>query len=188
MNKKRANYQLAKELLDDLTPDKVKSKTKFLEVYERLVGAKDKQGLWHSRGLFRSKNIVAEKYELFLQLLSAVREKIKDSPDVVLEVGLNHARNINGLGPNVLTEIMNTYSPENFAVFNNNPVSSLAYLGFENFGSLEKKNFLGQKYLKFNKLIWELSQLCGFVDLSQVDHFLNFVYEKYAKPKKATTT
>lgn len=186
-NAKRAKYQRAKKLLDSLTSEKIKNKDQFLDVYEQLVGAKGKRGLWHSGGLFRSKYSVANCYDKFLAFLAVIKAKMEETPDVIMESVLPDVRNINGMGLNVLTETMNTYAPKRFSVLNRNPVTSLACLGFEKFGSLGKHSFSGRKYSKFNNLILELARLCEFDDLSQVDHFLDFVYWK-TKPKKATTS
>ncbi|GKT07175.1 restriction endonuclease PLD domain-containing protein [Desulforhabdus sp. TSK] len=185
--KKRQNYKQAKKLLDSMVSGEVKTKKQFLETYEKLVGSKGRPSLWHSGGLFRSKKAVARKHGAFIELVKAVRERLKEAPDIVFDVGLEHARKIEGLGLNVLTEIMNTYAPDRFAVLNQNPVGSLMHLGFEGFGTLNKLAFSGLKYAKFNSLIQELARLCKFHDLSQVDHFLNYVYWKYAKLEKAPT-
>ncbi len=187
LNAKRANYQHAQKILDSLTSESVKNKAQFLEIYEQLVGAEGKRGLWHSGGLFRLKYEVAACYDEFLSLLAVIKTKMAETPDVVMEAGLKYIRKIDGMGLNVLTEIMNTYAPKKFSVLNRNPVTSLVRLGFENFGSLEKHGFSGRKYSKFNNLILELAQLCRFSDLSQVDHFLNFVYWR-TKQEKAPKT
>ena len=184
LQRKRANYKKARNLLERLATENIGSKQAFLEVYDQLVGAKDTKSLWHSGGLFRLKEKVARSYRQFVRLLRALRSNIEATADVLIDISRQNAQQINGLGLNVITEIMNTYAPKKFAVLNRNPVSSLAHLGFEEFGSLNKKVFSGAKYAKFNSLIQELGRLCGFSDLAEVDHFLNYVYWNYAKPKQ----
>lgn len=182
LKNKGENYKKARELLDSLIDNDISSKSKFIKIYEQLVGVKDNGSLWHSGGLFRSKNSVADNYKKFLILLKEVRKKINSLPEIVFEIGLQHALEINGLGLNVLTEILNTYKPSKFAVLNRNPATSLSHLGFEEFKSFSKKSFTVEKYMRFNSLIKELAGLCEFSELSEVDHFLNYVYWKYAKP------
>lgn len=177
------NYLEARILLDNLATKKIKKKD-FLSNYEKLVEGENQ--LWHSGGLYRQKNRVAASYDLFIQLLNAIDVNIKKRVpiEVVFDIGIEYVRNIKGLGPNVLTEIMNTYDSKRFSVLNDNPVSSLSHLGFKNFGSLDKKYVTGKKYLEFNSLIKEVAKLCGFSNLAEVDHFLNFIYMKYVKPSK----
>lgn len=184
LKEKRANYKKAKSLLDKLATEEIRSKEDFSDIYEKLVGSQDSRALWHSGGLFRSKNKVAEHYEHFIEMLKMIRSNLNSADNVLFDKCRQHAQQIEGLGPNVITEIMNTYAPEKFAVLNNNPASSLSHLGFEEFGSLNKKFFSGNQYAKFNGLIREIARLCKFSDLAEVDHFLNYVYWNHAKPKK----
>jgi HKD family nuclease len=179
--KKQSNYSKANNILENLQSGKISNKSEFLMSYELLVGSKNKSPLWHSGGLYRSKEKVAKNYKIFLAMLRDIKRNIKNQPEVVLEKGLDYVRRIDGLGPNVLTEIMNTYSPTKFAVLNKNPISTLSVLGFENFGTLNKGNLSGATYKRFNAIISEIANLCSFKNLSQVDHFLNYIYWRYVK-------
>lgn len=182
--KRKEAYIKAKALLDDLLTMQIKNKTQFLSIYEQLVGKAGSKGLWYSGSLFRKKNDVAQNYPKFINLLKDIQKNLAEPPETLFNIGIKYAREISGLGPNVLTEIMNTYAPNKFSVLNKNPISSLTHLGFEVFKTLGKTNVTGVKYLEFNSLIQEIADLCKFKDLAQVDHFLNFVYFKYAKPQK----
>lgn len=181
---KSENYKKARLLLDSLVDKPIKTKEAFLKIYGQLVGEKDNGSLWHSGGLFRSKNAVADNYKKFLKMLQAVHSSINQKPETVFDVGIQHAVEIDGLGLNVLTEILNTYKPSKFAVLNRNPATSLAHLGFEEFKSFSKNSFSVEKYMRFNDLIKEIADLCEFKELSEVDHFLNYVYWAYAKPQE----
>lgn len=119
-------------------------------------------------------------------MLKAVHNSINQKPETVFAVGIQHAVDIDGLGLNVLTEILNTYKPSKFAVLNRNPATSLAHLGFEEFKSFSKNSFTVEKYIRFNELIKEIADLCEFKELSEVDHFMNYVYWAYAKPQEET--
>jgi len=180
---KRIRYKEAKKQLESLASGNINSKAAFLERYELLVGKEGVPALWHSGSLFRSKAKVASRYMRFINMLQAIRGNIKASPEVVLNIAREHAAEIGGIGLNVITEIMNTYAPRKFAVLNKNPTDSLEHLGFERFGSLNKALFTGSRYVRFNNLIRELATSCGFENLSDVDHFLNYIYWKYVKSK-----
>ena len=86
---------------------------------------------------------------------------------------------VKGLGVNVLTETLNTYSPNKCAVLNKNPLGSLSHLGFENFKRQE--SFNASDYEDYNGFIKEFAKSCEFKNLSQVDHFLNYIYWEHVK-------
>jgi len=44
-----------------------------------------------------------------------------------------------------------------------------------------KISFREEKYVEYNDLLKNVAVRCGFGDLSQVDHFMNYVYWKYVK-------
>jgi len=177
--RKERNYRKAREILDELADANISSRKEFLAYYEQLVGAAGQPGLWHSGSLFRLRNKVAIKYKTFIDMLRIIQNRTNSSPREQFEVGMSYVLKINGLGVNVLTEILNTYSPRKCAVLNNNPISSLNHLGFEKYKS--PNTFNGLDYDKYNDLIKEFAKSCVFTNLSQVDHFLNYVYWKYVK-------
>lgn len=174
-------YQEAKILLDKLISSRVMNKQRFLITYEKLVGGKGVPQLWRSGSINRSKNEVASQYNKFITMLRALKADIEKAPDVVFDIGLKHIRKIDGLGVNVLTEIMNTYAPRKFAVLNKNPIASLKYFGLQTINNTNKMNISAAKYTKYNSILSELANLCKFQNYSQVDHFLNFVYWDYVK-------
>jgi len=178
--KKNKKYRKAKKILDKMTAVDITSKREFLRYYEQLVGASGRDRLWHSGSLFRLKNNVAQEYKTFLSMLKTIQNIKNCSPKKQFEEGIKFVQKVKGLGVNVLTEILHTYSPNKCSVLNNNPLSSLDYLGFERFKT-QPNTFNGEDYEKYNELIKEFARLCEFQNLSQVDHFLNFVYWRYAK-------
>ncbi|OQX56400.1 MAG: hypothetical protein B5M53_01545 [Candidatus Cloacimonas sp. 4484_209] len=173
------NYKKAKNILDKICNNSITSKKEFMNYYERLIGKKGQSGLWHSDGLFRHKVWVAPKYKTFIKMACEIRNNIKKHPKEVFEIGLKYLKKVKGLGVNTLTEIMNTFAPKKFAVLNNNPVTSLKFLGFSVFPN--PNNFKPDVYDLYNSLISEFMKICGFKSLGQVDHFLNYIYWKYAK-------
>lgn len=128
---------------------------------------------------------VARHYQRFIDMIRDVRSHKDDPVDTAFGVALQHARQINGLGLNITTETLNTFAPARFAVLNKNSAGSLEHLGCTNIGSLDKRMFPIQKYVRFNDIMTELANRWQFTDLSQVDHFLNYVYWHHVKqPKK----
>jgi hypothetical protein len=168
-------YQKARQVLDEILDSSISSESEFLSFYEQLVGgAEKKEARWHSGSLFRNKQSVANEYKLFIEMLRTLKDNIEASPDKVFGLGLEYVKSIKGLGVNVLTEILNTYSPKRFAVLNNNPITSLKYFGCAEFP--HPGNFKPVNYLEYNELIGKISFLCKFDDMSRVDHFFNYIY------------
>lgn len=179
LTKKKKNYRKAKRLLEKLSSGDIQRKNDFVTIYNQLVGSKGQPSLWHSGGLLRQKTRVANKYRSFINMIIEIEKNITETPENLFEIGMGYAKNIKGLGVNVVTEVMNTYSPKKYSVLNKNPLSSLEHLGFTKFKG--QGSFKPGDYQEYNSIIFEFARLCEFDDLSQVDHFLNYIYWKYVK-------
>ncbi len=127
------------------------------------------------------KNKVAIQYRKFLDMLNELRRKIGEDPEEIFKIAKIHYGPIYGLGPNVATEILNTYLPEKYPILNNNPLSSLIRLGLTSFPN--QQSFQADTYGQYANLMTEIRKMCKFKDLAQVDHFMNFIYQKYIKAK-----
>ncbi|CCO45826.1 hypothetical protein VIBNISOn1_1590001 [Vibrio nigripulchritudo SOn1] len=180
---KRSNYREAKLLIEEFNTDSVKSKSDFMRVYEKLVGAAGQEKLWHSGSIFRSKNKVAESYQEFLKFTSFVSSDsvLSKKPQIVFEQVIPVKKKILGLGFNVITELLNTLEPEKFPVLNKNPIGSVKYLLGEEFK--EPGQFKSQDYQAYADFMGKLRTDIGAKDFIETDHFLNFVYWKYARNK-----
>jgi HKD family nuclease len=183
---KQNNYRRAREVLDKMTNTPPASRAEFLDAYGSLVGTAGATHLWHSSGIHRLKTKVANHYPRFLAMLHAIRPAIGGAPSDVFECGMSRARQIEGLGPNVVTEIMNTYAPHLYSVLNRNPIASLRKMYLRRFP--DPSVFGAEKYGEYNNLMQELVTRCGFADLSQADHFMNYVYWKYVKGIPSTVS
>jgi HKD family nuclease len=176
---KKENYRKAKKILKQLSSGNIKQEKDFVSLYNQLVGSEGQPSLWRSGGLSRQKTGIANKYRSFINMIIEMENNIGETPENLFEIGMSHAQNIKGLGVNVVTEVMNTYSPKQYSVLNKNPLSSLEHLGFTKFKG--QGSFKPKDYQEYNSIICEFARLCEFNDLSQVDHFLNYIYWKYVK-------
>jgi len=178
---KRSNYKEARLLIDELNSNKIKSKSDFMRVYEKLVGAAGHKKLWHSGSIFRSKNMVAESYQEFLKFISFLSSNSisSKSQKMIFEQTIPVKNKIVGLGFNVITELLNTLAPEKFPVLNKNPIDSIKYLLGEEFK--EPSKFKSEDYQTYADFMGKLRSDIGAKDFIETDHFLNFVYWKYAK-------
>tara|TARA_Y100000034_G_scaffold134953_1_gene205001 strand:- start:992 stop:2176 length:1185 start_codon:yes stop_codon:yes gene_type:complete len=178
---KRTNYEEARLLVHKLNTDSIKSKSDFMRVYEKLVGAAGQEKRWHSGGIFRSKNKVADSYREFLKFTSFASNEdiLNQTPKIIFDKVMPFKEKIAGLGFNVITELLNTLKPMKFPVLNKNPLGSVKYLLGKDFK--EPSQFKSDDYQAYADLMDELCTNIGAKDLIEMDHFLNFVYWKYAR-------
>jgi len=172
------NYARIPALLDRLIL--AKTRAGFLEIYEQLVGKKGQRGLWHSGGLLRKKNQVADGFLETCAMIRTVREYPEASATELFELGIPYVKRVVGLDVNVLTEVMNSYYPDRCPVLNNNPLGSMRHLAIGQFRG--PQDFKAKDYAKFTEILDYVRNLFAFDSMGCVDHFLNYVYWNYAKP------
>jgi HKD family nuclease len=174
--RKVRNYKKAKKILNEIISGDVKSRSDFIKLFDLLIGKEKSPGLWHSSGLARGRSSVEKKYKDVVKLINNIKLKLKLSPKDMYEYGCAEIDDILRFGVNKLTEIMNTYRPDKYSVLNKRSVVALKNLGF----SLNDypQTYNKDDYSQFNSILIELNKYCEFSDLSQVDHFLNFIYDK----------
>lgn len=155
------------------------SKVAFMALYERLVGCRNGEKLWHSGSVFRSKNKVSARRQRVVTLARALLRRTGEAPKSIYDSAIALAAGIPGVGPNIVTEMLNTLSPNRYAVLNNNPIRSLRELGMTRFPN--PQSFDGETYQEYCAFLAEVGRVCGMKSLSDVDHLMNFIYWKYAK-------
>jgi len=185
LNRRIENYKKAKEILELIRTTDL-SKTDFFDYYEKLVGKAGVKSLWHSGSIFRGKESVKEFYKEFKEMLNQITENIDKSPSDMLKkmekyYRVGNEEKIEGIGPNIMTEILNTYAPDRFAVLNQNPLTSIKKLGFEEFP--HSQNFRPKNYNDFTVLLSSIMNGYDFNTLGHVDHFLNYIYWKVKDDK-----
>lgn len=176
---RQESYPKAKKILDQLAAKKISTKKEFLDLYGDLVGIKGKKRYWWSGGLSRGAYKAAVNFEVIIQLIRAVRENMGKPPKEVFGLGLSYIRRVPKFGVNGLTEIMHTYDDSEYAVLNNNSKTSLVFISRAEFP--RPGGFAENDYERFVDLLQEVKTKCKFKSLGQVDHFLNYVYQNYAK-------
>ncbi|MEL0659153.1 restriction endonuclease PLD domain-containing protein [Psychromonas arctica] len=183
LQQKRQNYKEAKKLVRKINSNNIKNKDDFISVYEKLVGAAGEGQLWHSGSIFRSKNIVAKSYKEFISFVEVATDKdiLIQNPEQVFNKILPFKNSITGLGFNVITELLTTFKPSKFPVLNKNPIGSVKYLWGLEFK--EPGSFKSNDYKSYAEFMSTLSKDIGAEDFIETDHFLNYVYWKYARNK-----
>ena len=175
---RKQNYIKAYEIIELIRTENMDNST-FFSNYEKLVGKSGVKSLWHSGSIARGKSMVKENHLKFKTMLNEIHANLNKSPKVIFEVTEKYFKSgkkakINGLGINIVTEILNTYAPNKFAVLNQNPLTSIKAFGFESFP--HSQSFKSSNYEDFCNLIVSLMNTCEFESLGQTDHFLNFIY------------
>jgi len=183
---RKVNYNKAKSILETIRLEDIDDKT-FFNYYETLVGRKKVKSLWHSSNIARHKNAIKKHRIEFKSLLNEVVNIGSKSPSNIFDLFRKYYKKgnpekINGLGPNILTEIFNTYYPEKYAVLNDNPLTCIKFFGYEEFPPAQ--TFTPNNYQDFNILITALMKTYNFETLGQADHFLNYIYQLIKKEIK----
>ncbi|MEX0597027.1 MAG: phospholipase D-like domain-containing protein [Candidatus Paceibacterota bacterium] len=176
-----SNYKNAKSHLEKIRTENL-SKKDFFDLYENLVGKAGKKSLWHSGSIYRGKSKVQHHHLRFKELLDEIYSNLdKESHELysLVQAYIKYGSNkkIDGMGPNILTEIFNTYRPSKFGVLNDNPLTSIKFFSFEDFPN--SQSFKPENYRDFNLLLTGIMKAYKLTDLGQVDHFLNYIYWKH---------
>jgi HKD family nuclease len=175
-------YKEAAEILGSICDGGAPSKSEFLQLYGKLVGTSGEGSYWHSAGLQRAKHKIARRYRGMVTLLRKIRDHIYAPPGEVFALGRSLAEGIEGLGVNALTEAMITFDPKKFAVLNRNPLAVLESFGHPKFRT--PGAFRAEDYSRFVEQLECLREHCGFEYMTQVDDFLNFVFQRRARARK----
>jgi HKD family nuclease len=160
------------EKLRDIEKSVNLTASNFLKLYEPLAA-----GLWHSGGLHRGKNQIAEDAQGFQQALVALRALKSPGIDQAFSTLLRHLKNVNRAGINVLTEILHSLDNRRFAVMNQNSVSGMALAGHTDFPDKPNKNDLNAAdYVDFCKKAVSVRDELGLDDFTELDALFNYVY------------
>lgn len=182
---RRENYATARNLIlgSLLGGDPVTSEV-FKNVYRHLVGERGLGKLWHSGSVYRSKTKVIGQWSQVMEMIREIAADLTRSPETMYELGLRWMDRIDGIGPNIFTEFCHTLAPERYAPLNDNPVTSLRWLKRDAFP--QPSAFKPDDYGRFCRALGLLRERCGFADLGETDHFLNFVYWRHREDAKAS--
>lgn len=173
------DYKQARKALDKLADMNPFVQKRFEVLYESLVGAKNVRRLWHSGSVFRHKSKVLAHGRRVTSLVRILRDNISSSPGDIYRIAGDSTEDIPGIGPNIITEILNTFAPDRFAVLNSNPLGSLQKLGFKRYPAAP--SFKPETYAEYCELLQLLRRRCKLKTLGEVDHFLNYIYWRYVK-------
>lgn len=168
----------ARSKLDSIAAAKTINKSQFLTLYEPLVV----DHLWHSGGLHRHREKVANKAKIFQETLLMIEQVLNNKPEkfvpeIVFEPLIEKFKDIPQAGINILTEVLHSYDCDNFAIMNQNSVSGLALANIIGFPLRPtKKTVSAEKYVLFCKKCKQVCEALGLKNFTELDALLNYAY------------
>ena len=158
------------------TPLNVATKATFQAHLRDLMTSNGGRHLWgsgdiHRRGseaLYHPRNVIA-----FFALGRAVAARPPgDGYDAMRKAG----EPIPGVGLNMTTEILCTFAPDRYAVYNGNTVGALSTLGITTPAHPNFRAISSPRYERLCATIRALGGRIGSADFSETDAFLNWIY------------
>jgi len=177
-------YEEAKEILDYIADNNL-SKAEFIEEYEQLVGGINIDRIWHSSGLDRRKELVFRQHKTFRKMVQFVKANKDKDPAFVFEEATKFRDRINGVGPNIMAELMMTYNPKEFANINQNPIKVLQEVAQVDIKKTPR-SYSGNDYRIYCDIIKDIRKELGLKTMLEMDTFFNKIYwelknkERYA--------
>jgi HKD family nuclease len=172
------NREQARKILKRIEPATHLSQKVFLKHYNQLAGR-----LWHSGGLQRSNTRIAKTPNIFLQIVQTSANSDDLSIAEAFEKIRKLADNASGIGPNVLTEILQTYDNAKFAIMNKNSVAGMRLAGLVNFPEKPNRKIVdGKLYAEFCKQGDSLRRKLNLANLSELDAVFNYAYWQQDEP------
>lgn len=177
------NYAKAKEVLNEIIDSSQLTHARFSDLYQLLVGKAKSVKLWASGGIDRHKTKVLGNPQGFKEMAEFIRTNIQQTPGkLFIDVWKDHK--IDGIGVNIISEIMMTYDPMRCATLNKNPVTVLRSIGCDL--NARPVSYNSEEYDDYCHLLDEIRGELGLKNLIEVDAFFNEIYWEM-KRKMGTT-
>lgn len=141
-----------------------------------LIGSADGAHLWGSANIPRQGSKALEHEREMIQLFALARS-VSRRPAAEGYAAVREAANdIPGAGLNMATEMLCTFAPTRYAIYNGNTVGALAALGIEIARHANFRAIGPDRYARICGTINALGQRIGTTNLSDADAFLNWIY------------
>ncbi|RDI53661.1 restriction endonuclease PLD domain-containing protein [Flavobacterium glaciei] len=172
-------YDLAKENLEILASNKHLNANQFHNLFGPLVGHSGYKKLWHSGSIHRTTHETLDYANAFRELVRKVKDNSNQAIDVAFTNSINFlntkrkAKEIFGIGENIVAEIMMSYNYNKFPNLNKNPLTVLSLIGkdFKTVGS-----FKGTDYQEYTVLLNKIKTELNMNSFLEIDSFFNYVY------------
>lgn len=141
-----------------------------------MSSAEGRPHLWHSDAIYRQGTKALDRPKEMIELFELGQKASSMPVEEGYALMRAVAKAIPGVGVNMITEILCTYAPKRFAVFNGNTSSALRTLGFSAPASPTLQSVSAAKYAAICRTIDALRARIGGADFTDADAFLNWVY------------
>lgn len=149
----------------------------FTENLRDLMSSADgRPHLWHSDAIYRQGTKALDRPKEMIELFNLGQKASSMAVEEGYTLMREAAKAIPGVGVNMITEMLCTYAPGRFAVFNGNTSSALRTLGFSAPASPTLHSVSASKYAAICRTIDALRARIGGADFTDADAFLNWVY------------
>ena len=156
----------------------------FKALFRDLVTSGDgHRHLWHSGDIHRRGQAALSKPAKTIALFSLAEEAAKLPPEEGYARMRAPAAKIDGIGINMVSEILCTFAPKRYAVFNGNTAEALRAVGAAAPKSVTL--FSPEAYARVCGIVEAVRRRIGGEDLSDADAFLNWIYQTKVKPTVA---
>ena len=148
-----------------------------------LMGSSGGQHLWGSSNIPRQGSKALEHPKRMIGLFALAQGASRLPPQEGYAAMRKEAETIPGVGMNMATEMLCTFAPARYAVYNGNTVGALSTLGI---AAAPHANFhaIGpDRYERLCETVKALGTRIGAADLSEADAFLNWIYWKVKADK-----
>ncbi len=177
---REAEYEQAKKNLEDLAAIKPLNDVQFHKLFGPLVGHKDfKPKLWHSGSIHRTTYKTLDYPDAFREIVRKVKINISNPVSLAFDNVISRlnqmrkAKEISGVGENIVTEILLSFKPKKFANINDNPLTVLELVGKE-FPTIS--SFKGEDYAEYVTLLSKIMNVLDMKSFLEIDSFFNYVY------------
>ncbi|HEJ1143814.1 TPA: phospholipase D family protein [Pseudomonas aeruginosa] len=168
---RKSNLRQAKRMLEHWATVRGNTSRGFLARFESLIG------LFHSGGLHRGKNQIAEHPDKFVAAVADIVGRRNLPPSEAFTVLHEHFEGIPRAGINLLTEILHALDNKRYAVMNQNAVSGLALAGIREYPARPSKQNVGaDDYARYCQHADVVRQELGLADFTEVDALFNYAY------------
>lgn len=168
---RRNNLGQARRMLENWGNERGNTRRGFLARFESMIS------LFHSGGLHRGKNQIAEHPGLFMAAVADIVGRRDLQPGEAFAVLHEHFMRIPRAGINLLTEILHALDNKRFAVMNQNAVSGLALAGIRDYPAHPNKQNVGaDDYARYCQDADAVRQELGLANFTELDALFNYAY------------
>ena len=143
-----------------------------------LMGSAGGRHLWGSGSIHRQGSKALKHPRKMIRLFALARSASRLPPSDGFKQMREAAAAISGVGMNMATEMLCTFAPGRYAVYNGNTAGALATLGITAAAHADFRAIGPDRYARLCGTIGALGARIGASDMSEADAFLNWIYWK----------